>query len=268
MRIVMLNGWSVSSPALDRFQEKFAAQDDGLDQVEFVVVDHHYGDELLSLFKQLDVLVDKDTVLMGWSLGGMLALKYLQFLKLETSVGSGKADRLKAVIILQAPPCFLKKEDWLYGVPFDEFHRLSESVADKQGAQLIRLFSYLLVTGSCFANQDRRFLKTRYTLEFLPDWPILEKGLSYLNELDLRDELAMIDVPVFGVFGANDALVSSQAMHYFKNHLPAFEAIMIDRMGHFPFGEHGQQVFDRIHFFLKSLPLQSKPASETFYDAD
>lgn len=238
MRVVFLNGWGASSAMLDEFKSLLPPG------YQLHVLDNLYQFELADLVSRIDDLMTSDTILMGWSLGGMLALYYAS---LHT-----KKHKPKALVILNASACFLERDDFTEGVKNADFAELKQVATNQNSKTLLRLFSHLLVEGSLTHKEDRRYLKRVFNLETLPSWPVLLKGLDYLETLDLRDELAFIHEPTLFLLGEKDVLISaSPHSKALKN--KSLEVDVVYGMGHFPFGTYAEDVVGVIVAYLSSL---------------
>jgi len=244
MRLIFLNGWSASASLLGELPNLLS------EKYELIVVDHIYQYSPEEIRRKIEALLNDETVLLGWSLGGMLALQAL----IEDSSLSAK---LRAVIVLQATPCFMKKADWTSGVAEDAFIDLEAEVETQNGKKLVRLFTQLMLAGSVDPSAERKRINGRYTAGNLPAWPVLKKGLLYLRELDLRHSLEQLQLPVYGLYGANDALIRPEVMSFLEKHCASFKGQIIPQMGHFPFGQFAGTIAHKIMTFLESVPKKS-----------
>lgn len=243
MRLVFLNGWSFSETLLDNFKSSLP------NGYELVILDHLYALELDEVVDQIDKHVSTETVLVGWSLGGMLAQYY--------AVTIAKADKcygnLRGLVLLNSTPCFLNNESWEYGVDIEDFTLLKAAVEARDSEELQRRFHHLVVHGSKYYRQDRRFLKDAFSVEMFPSWQVLLKGLEYLQQLDLRTNLLCIELPVLGIMGEQDALINKSTLSFCAEQCQSFSGEIIQGMGHFPFGFFAQTVTDRLIQFSETL---------------
>lgn len=250
--IVLLNGWSATSRLWDDF---FDASFDSC-TVEIIDLDEHRT--LADYCQLLDRHMQEATLLIGWSLGGALALHY------AASYSSEKQKNcLKAVVALQTSPCFVEREDWSAGMGEHDFLSLQSVVEKNDRDLLVKRFGHLMVSGSEHHKQDRLFLKACYLAEGIPQQCALEGGLAILNQLDLRAVMGSVEVPNLWVFGAKDRLVSVATLAYMqslRSHerldngaggLSRFE--VIEQMGHLPCGAYRDEVRNIILNYLDAL---------------
>jgi pimeloyl-[acyl-carrier protein] methyl ester esterase len=242
MRLIFLNGWSASAALLGELPGRLCAKQ------ELIVLDHLYQDSPEEISCKIEALLTEDTVLMGWSLGGLLAMQYLLAQPVE-------ALRPLALILLQATPCFLQKADWPVGVSEEHFDALAEVTDSRNSLKLIRVFSQLMVAGSAWPKEEKNKIKAVYRPEDLPDWPALSNGLDYLKELDLREYISRLQLPVLGIYGQNDVLVKSEVIEFMARQCINFKGELFSQMGHFPFGHQVEKVAQCINEFLASEDL-------------
>lgn len=246
MRLIFLNGWSASVALLGELPERLS------EKHELIVLDHVYQYSPEEMRRKIEALLSDETVLLGWSLGGMLAM---QMLIAQSSFSA----KLRALIVLQAPPCFINKADWSYGIAESAFEELEVVLASCNGQKLSRIFTHLMVAGSTEPSEERRRIKLHYSAETLPAWPVLEQGLRYLKELDLRRALSQLQLPVYGLYGANDALIKPEGMSFLGEHCPDFHGEVIPDMGHFPYGHFTETVAKKILVYLDAIKKERFP---------
>lgn len=240
MRLLFLNGWSASENILVKLKASIP------ETHELLVLDHLYGLELPEIVEKIDRCVCPNTILIGWSLGGMLALYYASARSQRVDVG----EALAGVVLLNTPVCFLEKSNWQYGVPGDELQQLKDVVNAGNLEALRKRFSHLLVDGSISHKDDRRFLRQAYAVRMFPEEQVLLKGLVYLEGLDLRDQLVSINCHILGLFGSNDALIRPQSLGVFTERCQRFRGVVVEGMGHLPVGMFAQAVAEHILSFI------------------
>jgi pimeloyl-ACP methyl ester carboxylesterase len=78
-------------------------------------------------------------------------------------------------------------------------------------------------------------------------------GLDWLSQLDLRDALSDLTVPLLMVFGGQDKLVAAAMIDDLKVLAPASDISMIKGMAHYPCGFYGAEVQNSILAFVSQL---------------
>lgn len=248
--IVLLNGWSASSAMWDAFFES------GFDSFSVDILNFSSQTSVLECNQLIESHVKPGTLLLGWSLGGQLALNYLSNYE-SIKVREGMVE---AAVFLHATPCFINQGAWQHGVSSDEFASLQFLLTDADMTQLVRRFAFLLLSGSAHRKVDRVLLNDIYRPELLPSHESLHFGLELLRTFDLRASVDKLQLPTCWLFGSEDALLKRSLITYMEGLLSLkqeggvkSEAMLIDKMGHFPCGQHAGEVKEKLFSFLENL---------------
>jgi pimeloyl-[acyl-carrier protein] methyl ester esterase len=170
-------------------------------------------------------------ILLGWSLGGLLAL----------GLGLTQPALLKGLVLMASSPSFRQRPDWTAGIPAATLEDFGQRLHnDTQGTR--KRFLALQVLGD---PQGRR------ALEGMTNWPspdpaCLADGLILLQEVDLRDRLDSLSMPVQLIHGAQDRIVPPEASFYLQQHLPGSHLNVLEKAGHAPFLSQPQACRDAL----------------------
>ncbi|WMO15561.1 pimeloyl-ACP methyl ester esterase BioH [Pseudoalteromonas piscicida] len=166
------------------------------------------------------------SVLIGWSLGGLFAL-YL---------AAHFPDKVSKVILVASTPFFCEQTDWPGIAPkvLNNF----ETQLQTNSAKTIERFLAIQAMGSEHAREDIKQLKA--LLGTLPEAEAkaLAGGLEILKSQDLRDEFSRLQLPTIGIFGRLDSLVPQAAVEKMQVLNPNFKAHTIAKASHAPFISH------------------------------
>lgn len=250
MRIVFLNGWAASSRMLESFKVSLPSH------YELCVLDNLHQYELTEIVTKIDTLMTSETVLMGWSLGGMLALYY-------SKVGNKTP---KALVLLNTPICFLAREGFPEGVKKADFEGLKHVVTAHDAQSVVRRFSHLLVAGSTCYKEERRLLKGVFNTETLPDWSALERGLMYLEMFDFRAILKDFSHPTLCILGEHDAFIHTASYITELAEIRHAKTAIIKNMGHYPFGMFVEQVKENVIDYVVDYVVALGEASDASDD--
>lgn len=192
----------------------------------------HWNDEL---FHQ----IPEGAWWMGWSLGGLFALD--QGLRHGASV--------RGVILVASNPCFIRSEQWLYGMEEAVFEQFAADLATDYRVALER-FLALEVHGSDNARTALRELHDCAFEHGEPEYAALQGGLNLLKSVDLGSHLDELNVPLLCVGGRRDRLVPPDALSYAADIAPWGRVEMIAGAGHAPFIGHRDQFVQLIREFI------------------
>jgi len=184
--------------------------------------------------------VPPGATLLGWSLGGMIALELAR-------QDPGLAD---ALVLVATTPKFVIGDDWKYGMQgavLDEFAR--GLAGDHLGT--LRNFLALQTRGDERSLETLRLLRRSLEAHGPPDPRALAAGLEILRSADLRDALPRIALPTLVIAGDHDRLTPPGAGRSLAGALPQARYLEIPRSGHAPFLSHGREVLREILSFLR-----------------
>jgi len=182
--------------------------------------------------------VSADDVLLGWSLGAMLALG---------AVAAGA--RPRALVLIGASPRFVASADWPHGLNASTVDAFTAGIT-AQPARTMKRFLALQMLGDSQRSSAQTLLET--ALE--TDSAKLSPALSALTRADLRTCSATIDIPTLLLHGDSDALMPLPAAHWLVAQLPRARLQAFPQCGHAPHVTHASAVALATMEFLRTLP--------------
>lgn len=183
-------------------------------------------------------------VLLGWSMGGLLAQQ----------IAIRFPERVTSLVLIASTPAFLQKEDWPGIRPevLQGFHQALQ----KDVAKTVERFLAIQAMGSDSVREDVKRLKG-----WLQDRPLahptaLDVGLDFLSDIDLRTHVSSILCPVFGIFGRLDSLVPVDAVNRMSLLYPSgFTSVIMPHVAHAPFISHPEIFVEHLCVFLHEKRL-------------
>jgi pimeloyl-[acyl-carrier protein] methyl ester esterase len=207
----------------------------GCDGWREAVTTHAYLDGAVA---QLAEVAPARACWLGWSLGGMLALRF----------AADWPDRVEKLILVAASPRFTRAPDWPQGmepVLLEQFAR--DLTEDYEGT--LRRFVALQVRGSERARETQCRLRHSLLGSGTPDPKALRAGLGILRDADLRQAAAHIACPVLFIVGDRDTLVPTGLA--VKRLMASAEWVEIPGVGHAPFLAHPDLFVQAVTGFLR-----------------
>lgn len=236
--IVLLHGWGMNADIWNDWAQNLA------DDYHIVAVDlPGLGrSDLVEPFN-LDVIADtlvqqlpNRSVLVGWSLGGLVAV----------AMANRHPESVSGVITIASNPCFVANEDWHYGMDAKTFSAFEQSLQTHPDKTLQR-FAGLMVKGDPQVREQLRLLKALFAEQELPAG--LSETLALLHS-DARGVFSRLFVPCEFWFAEHDQLVSSEVM----TSEPVVEkSWLIAEAGHIPFLSQQQVCTERLKRFMDAL---------------
>ena len=240
--LALLHGWGLNSAVWDSVIQPLAAH------FTLHVIDlpgHGYSgaEPFTSLESAADTIIDvlpERTHLLGWSLGGQVAL----------SIAQRHATRVDKLVLVATTPRFVEAADWPFGKKaqvLDDFAaRLTNSYA-----ATIRGFLALQTLNQPNARATIAALQLVMSSRGEPTAAALQAGLNILRTSDQRADIAGIQHRALVMQGDHDALTAERAAHWLADHLPNAQYAMIEHAAHAPFLSHQTVFVQLLHDFLK-----------------
>lgn len=177
--------------------------------------------------------------LIGWSLGGQLALQ----------LAAMAPDRIRRLVLIGSTPKFLASKDWPHGLDHDVLRRFATGL-QKDVERTVLDFLELQVRGSTAADATLAHLRQALSIHGFATTAALETGLSQLEGADLRDLSGTIRTPTLLVSGQYDRITPPSAARAWQELLPDAQLLELRRAGHAPFLSHLDALVPELLQFL------------------
>jgi len=181
---------------------------------------------LAEMAQQLLPHLPPRTLLLGWSLGGLVA----------TELALRAPQQIAGAISVASSPCFTASEEWPGIKPETLATFRAQLNSDFQ--RTVERFLALQTLGTDSARQDARRLKEVVLAQPMPPVAVLDSGLAILREVDLRERLPHLAIPFLRLYGALDGLVPRRVASLLDAALPASPSIVMEKAAHAPFISH------------------------------
>lgn len=231
--LLMLHGWAMHGGVLRGFAERLA------ERFQIFVADlpghgHSGALEPFELARVGDALLAALALdrfaLMGWSLGGAVAL----------DIAARYPERVEHLTLLASNPKFVGDSVWpgMRPTVLDGFAELL--LADPKAT--LQRFLGLQVQGLPEQRQLLTRLRQAVADAPMPAESALRGGLQILKTVDLREQWRHLRCPATAVFGGRDMLVPVAAAKALADLRSEADIYCIDAAGHLPFLSHPDQV--------------------------
>lgn len=225
--LVMIHGWAMHAdifapvvPALSEHYRLHLVDLPGHGRSS----DRNAPPGLADLAAEIADLVPDGAAWLGWSLGGLVALR----------AAVDRPGTVASLVMVAATPRFTRADNWPHGVDQAVFEEFAQDLDTDFNATLQR-FLALEAHGSETAREDLRRLREDVFRHGSPDRGALTNGLELLRKTDLTTELATMETPALFIGGRRDRLVPSQGLNHAAEMSPAATARVIPGAGHAPF---------------------------------
>jgi pimeloyl-[acyl-carrier protein] methyl ester esterase len=195
--------------------------------------------DLAAVAEEIAQYVPENAYLLGWSLGGLIAMKIAM------------QHKVKKLVLIGSTPCFVNREDWQLGTPMEVFQTFFADVIQDFESTMHKLLA-LIAMGGGNARGTAKVLKQEFSARPLPSEKALQDTLNILLHTDLREELGRIKVPTLLLHGEHDKLAPIGAAAWLSSALPDAKLHEIKGAAHEPFLSHPQIFTATIVEFLKA----------------
>jgi pimeloyl-[acyl-carrier protein] methyl ester esterase len=200
--LVLFHGWGFTPDVMEPLSKKLSET---------------YQVSIVDLNKPIDVIrnaIPDHAILMGWSLGGLFALKLASIIP------------TKKVVLVASNPCFLAKDSWP-GIDPEFFNQfVNELKVDPDAA--LQKFGYLQVKGMEDERDAFKLIKNYLSKE------LSRPMLLDILKIDMRGGLKKTNCPVQFILGGKDPLVPIKVHEHIKALMPEVEISIIEDAGHVP----------------------------------
>lgn len=239
--VVMLHGWAMHTGVWREFAQAIAKSR----QVICLDLPGHGLSSSISPY-DLEGLVDaivselpeQACSLIGWSLGGNIALRLLE--KYPHRVGS--------LVLIASNPCFVKIGSW----PGISAQVLGEFVSNlqKNSARTLLRFMSLQLQNTQEAKASLNKVKTAMQTCEIPQSDILVNGLAILKTADQREILSQIKKPILMILGEYDTLVPADIGQCCQRLNGSIVLEIMAGAGHIPFVTDEKRMVSLVQSFL------------------
>lgn len=244
--VVLLHGWGLHSAIWTATTDSLAVQLSQHYRVTMIDLPGHGLSEgnyvsfdLPEIVRAIAALLPAKTILIGWSLGGLLALQ----------LAHNYPGQITRLVLLASTARFTHADGWASGLPKSTLDNFANALIDKPELTVQR-FLALQVRGSENERQQLRQLKQALRERPNARPQALCSALSILQNSDLRPELTTILQPCRIILGENDRIVRSAAGVAMTACLPRATSTVIANASHAPFLSHPEQTLNSILEFI------------------
>ncbi len=192
-----------------------------------------------SLLQPLLATLPKNSTLVGWSLGGQLALRAAML----------APERVARLVLIATTPRLLRADDWPHGVDVALLAGMRARVHEDSQA-MVDEFLELQLRGSRNAAPLLHFLRTALPMHGAALAPALLSGLEVLTHTDLRPLLSQVHQPALVVGGQYDRITHPRAAEALAHSLSNARYHEFARGAHAPFLSHADEFTALLREFI------------------
>lgn len=186
-------------------------------------------------------LLKPDTVIMGWSLGGLVAQALAQAYPAKVS----------GLVLVASTPKFVQTAEWQHGVAADVLQGFAQSLQQDYQATVKRFFALQFMGVRHDAAALRQLQQA--VLAHSADPVALRLGLKVLADADYTEQLPA--VPALWLFGKLDKLIPVSLAQVLRQHpqlSTGSQVKVLDKAAHVPFVTHPEVFLDVVVPFVQA----------------
>lgn len=223
--IVLLHGWGMNGAVWQQTAEKLS-ESFRVHIVDLPGYGHSHQVEAQSLDAICELLLlqaPKQAVWMGWSLGGLIA----------SHIAIHHPARVEKLITVSSSPKFAEEKLWR-GIQPKVLQNFTQQLLEDFKVTVER-FMALQAMGSPTAKSDLKQLKKSVLTRPEPNTDALLYGLSLLADVDQRNQLQSLTLPILRLYGRLDGLVPIKVASDLRELLPNSPHFVFLQSSHAPF---------------------------------
>ncbi len=195
---------------------------------------HENIDAWLAALSAQNLSVD---ILVGWSLGGYLAVEALRRNALQA----------KALVLISTPIQFVRNEMFLDAMPVPTWQQFKKNYTD-DALRTAKRFSALMSMGDAAAQQVSARMPSA---ESMADKARFEHWLHVLETASHLPHVLDHLPPTLVIHGAQDAIVPAAQAVTWQKKLPKTRILILPQAGHAPHWHDEAHVLEQVHRFTK-----------------
>ena len=232
--LVFMHGWAQS-------QQIWFQQHELFEGALFLNLPGHGGQPDLPADQWADYLLtqlpEEPSLLLGWSLGGMLAMQLAHLYP----------ERVDGLALVSTTPRFRADDNWPHGSSDKVFNGFRQAIESGSPKALNRFFALMLHGDEITRSDFNRLAKAAVDRENRVSEAGVKGALELLESVDLREQIATITQPTLVIHGEADAIVPCAAGLWLTKHIPDNKQLFLPDCGHAPFLTQPEQFNSTLH---------------------
>lgn len=243
--LVLIHGWGLNSgvwqPLIPALSEKFQVITIDLPGFginhDFILEDY----SIENIAKLVEQSLDEPAVILGWSLGGLVA----------SQLALAFPHKVKAIISVASSPHFVANDDWagIEPIVLKGFYKL----LSEDTAKTIDNFLKIQAMGSPHIRADVKKTKELIMQYPMPNKDTLMRALALLENVDLRAQLHRIECPFLRMYGRLDSLVPKASIENIEQLVPNSDSYVFEKASHAPFISHEEEFSEALITWVQNL---------------
>ncbi|NIH41322.1 MAG: alpha/beta fold hydrolase [Buchnera aphidicola (Periphyllus aceris)] len=196
-----------------------------------------FKNELKKFIKKKSLYIPKNCVLIGWSIGGLIAT--LLTLKNKKNILS--------LITISSSPCFIKKKNWP-GMEINQIDEMKKKLLINYKNSIKNFFE--LQKNNTNKIKIKKLYK-KIISQKKPNNLTIEFNTKILKKIDLRKKIRKIKIPIFRIYGNLDSIVPKEICKILDKKIKK-NSFIFKKSNHAPFISDLKKCHKKIKNFIKN----------------
>lgn len=193
-----------------------------------------HTEHLLGIIKNLKL---KNINLVGWSMGGMIAINFV----------SQHPEYVKKLVLVSTPAKFVASEDYDAGISPIVMQSFINKFR-KSPMRMLSNFASLILKNADFKKEDLNLIRRSSSIS---DKNTTLQNLLFLRDCDLRNKLHSIKVPTLVIHGKGDMICPYVCADYMHSKIKNSVLHTFENAGHVPFVTKHEKFNNLLDGFLR-----------------
>ncbi|WP_020559448.1 pimeloyl-ACP methyl ester esterase BioH [Thiofilum flexile] len=189
---------------------------------------------LEQLVQTLKPLIQPNTAIIGWSLGGLLA----------QALAYAMPDKVARLLLIGSSPCFIQTPTWPHALAPEVLEQFATNLETDYVATVKRFFA-LQFMGTRHSPVELNQLRDAI-LQYPARLPALHQGLELLRSVDFSEQT--LPVPSRWILGRLDKLVPVAVAEVLEH--KGYEVKVLPHASHVPFVTHTEEFLAAVEPFI------------------
>ncbi|MFV1951035.1 MAG: alpha/beta fold hydrolase [Nitrospinota bacterium] len=258
--ILFLHGWSMSS-SVWRYQKEDLSREfkvitldlRGHGQSDKPGQEYNFDIFADDLNHVINTLALSDLTIVGWSMASFILVRF--FLRYP--------GQISALVFVGGTPKFVADKAYRHGQPIGTVTRLEQNLRRDYDNYIRDFCSRLFISDEDIDEErSKEIWDLLFDERFPPPDYVSISTLKAIAREDIRDSLAMINLPTLILHGSLDKICPPGAAGYMAKNIPGAKKIILNGLGHAPFLTQ-PGVFNKcIKKFMEGAPFSPLKCSE------
>ena len=202
-----------------------------------LMLDKEYN--LVNLAAEIAHRINDDSIVLGWSLGGMIA----------TQMAVNFPQKVKKLILVASSPQYYRSKNWPHAVDTEILQSFASELVSDYKETILR-FLAIQALGSDHSQEEIRLLRQRVFRDGTPKPTALQAGLDILLSANLRPILSDIHCSSLIINGQNDRLVPMKSGQTLSKLIAKSQLAIFKGASHAPFISHPNTFIKLLEYFI------------------